>query len=68
MYVCICKGITDTQIRAAVQDGASSLREVNSSLGVASQCGKCGIMAREIVRESLNDLAESSQHLFYAVS
>ena len=68
MYVCICKGITDTQIRAAVQDGASSLREVNSSLGVASQCGKCGIMAREIVRESLNDLAESSQQLFYAVS
>ena len=68
MYVCICKGITDTQIRAAVQDGASSLRDVNSSLGVASQCGKCGIMAREIVRESLNDLAESNQQLFYAVS
>lgn len=68
MYVCICKGITDTQIRAAVQDGASSLRELNSALGVASQCGKCGIMARDIVRESLNDLAESSQQLFYAVS
>jgi len=68
MYVCICKGITDTQIRAAVQDGASSLREVNNSLGVASQCGKCGIMAREIVRESLNDLAESNEQLFYAVS
>lgn len=68
MYVCICKGITDTQIRAAVQDGASSLREVHSSLGVASQCGKCGIMAREIVRESLNDLAESNEQLFYAVS
>ncbi|MFT6276087.1 MAG: bacterioferritin-associated ferredoxin, partial [Halioglobus sp.] len=42
MYVCICKGITDTQIRAAVEDGASSLREVRNTLGVASQCGKCG--------------------------
>lgn len=68
MYVCICKGITDTQIRAAVQDGASSMKEVNSSLGVASQCGKCGIMAREIVRESLHDLAENNEQLFYAVS
>ena len=68
MYVCICKGITDTQIRAAVQDGAGSLREVNSALGVASQCGKCGIMAREIVRESLNELVESNEQLFYAVS
>ncbi len=68
MYVCICKGITDTQIRAAVQGGASSLSDVNSALGVASQCGKCGIMAREIVRQSLNDLTERDEQLFYAVS
>jgi len=68
MYVCLCKGITDTQIRTAVQDGAASLREVYTSLGVASQCGKCGIMARDIVRESLNDLAEADQQMFYAVS
>jgi bacterioferritin-associated ferredoxin len=68
MYVCLCKGITDTQIRAAVEHGASSLREVNSALGVASQCGKCGIMARDIVRESLDDLTERQQQLFYAVT
>ncbi len=67
MYVCICKGITDTQIRAAVQDGASSVREVRNTLGVASQCGKCGIVTREIVRESLDNL-EQSEQLFYAVS
>ncbi len=67
MYVCICKGITDTQIRAAVQDGANSLRDVRNTLGVASQCGKCGILTREIVRESLDDQAGSEQ-LFYAVS
>ena len=68
MYVCLCKGITDTQIRAAVQEGASSLSEVHASLGVASQCGKCGIMSREIVRESLSDIAEADEQLFYAVT
>jgi bacterioferritin-associated ferredoxin len=67
MYVCICKGITDTQIRAAVEDGASSLRDVRNTLGVASQCGKCGILTREIVRETLMDQNQSEQ-LFYAVS
>ncbi len=67
MYVCLCKGITDTQIRAAVEDGASSLREVRNTLGVASQCGKCGILTREIVRETLLDSAQQEQ-LFYAVS
>lgn len=68
MYVCLCKGITDTQIRAAVADGASSLRDVSSTLGVASQCGKCGIIARDIVRESLDDLAENEQQMFYALT
>lgn len=67
MYVCLCKGITDTQIRAAVEDGASSLRDVRSTLGVASQCGKCGILTREIVRETLQDTTDNQQ-LFYAVS
>ena len=67
MYVCICKGITDTQIRSAVIAGANSVREVRSSLGVASQCGKCGSLARDIVRESLTELA-GEQRLFYAAS
>ncbi|MFV0513772.1 MAG: bacterioferritin-associated ferredoxin [Jhaorihella sp.] len=68
MYVCICKGITDTQIRAAVQDGAGSVRDVNKRLGVGSQCGKCGILARDIVRESLNSQPSAEQELFYALS
>lgn len=67
MYVCVCKGITDTQIRAAIQDGASSFKDVRNSLGVASQCGKCGILTREIVRESLQDNG-NEQELFYALS
>jgi bacterioferritin-associated ferredoxin len=67
MYVCVCKGITDSQIRAAIQDGASSFKDVRNSLGVASQCGKCGILTRDIVRETLQDNG-NEQELFYAIS
>ncbi|MEP4486686.1 MAG: bacterioferritin-associated ferredoxin [Halioglobus sp.] len=67
MYVCICKGITDTQIRAAVEDGASSVHEVRNTLGVASQCGRCGELASEIVRQSLHPKVDN-QSLFYAIS
>lgn len=67
MYVCLCKGITDTQIRAAIEDGANSFKEVRNTLGVASQCGKCGILTREILRESLMDNAQE-QELFYALT
>lgn len=65
MYVCLCKGITDSQIRAAVQDGVSSLRELRSTLGVASQCGKCGILARDMVRASIGGVGADTQR-FYA--
>ena len=67
MYVCLCKGITDTQIRAAVNDGANSMQELRNTLGVASQCGKCGILARDIVRDSLGLMARDDEPLFHAV-
>jgi len=67
MYVCICKGITDTQIRAAIAAGASSMRELRNTLGVASQCGKCGVLARDIVRDSLGAPPGEDAPLFYAV-
>lgn len=63
MYVCLCKGITDSQIRTAVAEGASKLSEVRASLGVASQCCKCAVQANAIIRE---ELAALDPALFYA--
>lgn len=51
MYVCLCKGITDRQIKAAINDGAHSMSQLRKALGVASQCGKCGIATKEILME-----------------
>ena len=66
MYVCICKGITDREIRQAVDDGADSFKKVRNALGVSTQCGKCACMAKEIVSESLNDSQFAGEGLFYA--
>jgi bacterioferritin-associated ferredoxin len=55
MYVCVCKGITDRQIKAAIDEGANSLGQLRKALGVASQCGKCSVMTREILDEALTD-------------
>ena len=51
MYVCICRQVTDQDIRDVCRDGASSLSELREKLGVASDCGKCGKLARTIVKE-----------------
>ena len=53
MYVCLCKGITDHQIRAEVQQGADTLRDISRRLGVATQCGKCAGCARQVIREAV---------------
>ncbi len=52
MYVCLCKGITDGQIREAVQQGCDSLRDLRRELGVGGQCGKCARDAREVLRDT----------------
>ncbi|GAB5415074.1 MAG: bacterioferritin-associated ferredoxin [Congregibacter sp.] len=51
MYVCICNGITDKQIRKAVSSGASSLQELRDQLGVASQCGSCSDHAMMLLED-----------------
>ncbi len=55
MYVCLCKGVTDSQIRNAVDGGATNLRQVRKQLGVASQCGKCACLAKEIVSSAVEE-------------
>jgi len=51
MYVCICRQITDHQIREACRGGDAKLADIRAKLGVASECGKCGRHARSIISE-----------------
>ena len=49
MYICICNGITEREIRGAAELGCETLADLTRDLGVASCCGKCGPEAREIL-------------------
>ncbi len=55
MYVCVCKAVTDNQIREEVCKGACSMRDLSSRLGVAVTCGKCRKHAKHVLHQSLND-------------
>ncbi|TVP45272.1 MAG: (2Fe-2S)-binding protein [Halomonas sp.] len=68
MYVCVCKGVTDHQIRQHVSDGARSWREVREATGCATQCGKCACFAKTITRDAvLEARQEADMGLAYAV-
>jgi bacterioferritin-associated ferredoxin len=66
MYICLCKAITDSHIREAVANGATHFSQVRKELGLASQCGKCGLIARQVFNESLQTEQQDNE-LFYAV-
>jgi bacterioferritin-associated ferredoxin len=68
MYVCLCQGVTDGQIRDAIYQGCCSYRDIRETLGVASQCGKCACVAKQVVRETLSDLQASQAGAFQPAS
>ena len=41
MYLCICKSVSDRQIRQAVEQGARSFGDLSARFGVGLDCGKC---------------------------
>jgi bacterioferritin-associated ferredoxin len=51
MYVCICNGITDKQIRRAAEAGVHDIGQLQNALGVGSGCGSCKQQATEILGE-----------------
>lgn len=41
MYVCICNGVTDHQIREAAASGVRSVAELTMRTGCGATCGTC---------------------------
>ncbi|WP_271270603.1 bacterioferritin-associated ferredoxin [Aliamphritea hakodatensis] len=60
MYVCICHGITDKKIEASIEAGATTMKQLSTELGVASQCGKCARVTKKILNDKLYELAENA--------
>ena len=68
MIVCVCKAVSDRQIKAAVKEGATCVRDLSRDLGVGSCCGKCVPEARSVLSASLASCEFSSPGLFAPAS
>jgi bacterioferritin-associated ferredoxin len=51
MYICICNAITEKAVRECARQGACSVDQLASELGVGSGCGRCRDCANEVLRE-----------------
>ena len=50
MYVCVCTGVTDHQIREAAAAGCGSMAELTMRTGCGSSCGSCVGMAEALLQ------------------
>ncbi|WP_101925279.1 MULTISPECIES: (2Fe-2S)-binding protein [Luteimonas] len=65
MYVCICNGVTDSQIRQAAAAGCREVAELTMRTGCGATCGSCLDMASDLLRRSHADHALQSAGALY---
>lgn len=51
MFICICNAVTETEVRAAISQGASSREEVTAACQAGGDCGACHHMIEDMVEE-----------------
>lgn len=54
VYVCICNGVTDHQIREAAVDGCLTVAELTMRTGCGATCGSCLEMAGDLLAKARN--------------
>lgn len=49
MYVCLCKAVSDREVKAAIADGAGTVDEVGEACGAGTGCGACRPMIHDML-------------------
>ncbi len=60
MYICVCKGVTDSEIKREIEQGACSMDDLCCRLDIGNNCGQCSQLAQEILDSRL---PAKQQHL-----
>ncbi len=51
MYVCVCRAVTDRQVKAAIEGGADSVEAVTSACEAGGDCGACHAFIEDMIEE-----------------
>lgn len=54
VYVCICNGVTDRDIRQAAEAGCRSVPELTMRTGAGANCGSCLDLAGSLLEQARN--------------
>ncbi|MFO7541199.1 MAG: (2Fe-2S)-binding protein [Thiobacillus sp.] len=69
MYICLCKNVTDHEIRRMVHHhGVTTMRQLRDELGVSTQCGRCAHCAKDVLQASLAECRACSAQSSFAAA
>jgi len=68
MYVCICRAVTDKQVRATLEAGATTVAAVTRACGAGGDCGGCRGMIDDMIDEHRAEARPSTHRVMLPLS
>ncbi len=65
MYVCLCNGVTEREIRQTAAAGCKTMAELTMRTGCGAGCGSCVAMATDLLDEA-HAAASAAQDVAHA--
>jgi len=51
MYICICKGLTENDIKEYINNGCHSLKKLKRKSGAMTGCGLCKKHCKDMIKK-----------------
>jgi bacterioferritin-associated ferredoxin len=61
MYVCVCLAVTESEVRSAIEAGASTREVVTKHCRAGGDCGACHGMIEQMIEDHLEDQLDSQR-------
>ena len=68
MYICICNAMTDRQVGAAIEAGATNWKAVHAYHGYSPNCGKCECEILEKIVRQKNPQLDATKSSYLTIT
>jgi len=52
MIACLCRGVSDSEVRSAIARGARTVSDIRRACGAGDDCGSCCVTLAAMVRQA----------------
>jgi bacterioferritin-associated ferredoxin len=63
MYVCICRAVTEQEVKSAIEHGAKTVQAVTQSCCAGDDCGACHLAIEDMIEDRWGAAADGAVHL-----